>query len=223
MKKAGCLVVGIILLLTISVVASSDSIPVSVSKVAEKKKINIDEIQEIRKVDYENLPEQIDIENIDETNLEIYEVQHNTDKLFVLTFGEEKVVSKPSDIRQFLNFGFAGEMSESGFLKTASGVEGSMEQGYIMMRKGSITGMSTNLEVVNAIESGELRITIYKNGKAINFGNELSASLSGVKKDYDVQSKDVVTFEPGDVVSVKVETQDDIVWEDVITMIEITT
>ena len=90
-----------------------------------------------------------------------------------------------------------------------------------MMREGSITGLSTNLEVVGGGE-GEIDIIIYKNGEQVGLGNSLDGSL-GVKEDYDVQSNGVVSFEPGDVISVYCNTDKDLVWKDVITMIEITT
>jgi len=134
-------------------------------------------------------------------------------------------------IRQFLQFGFDGEMT-SGFLETATGVEGSLEKGYVMMRPGSITAMSTNLEIVTIgvpkedVHSGEgngqIEIIIYKNGEQIGFGNSLEGDL-GIKKDYDVQSNGVVTFEPGDLISVSANSKEGFVWQDVITMIEITT
>jgi len=47
--------------------------------------------------------------------------------------------------------------------------------------------------------------------------------LDGIKKDYDVQSKGVVEFEPGDVVSVFINTDNLVKYKNVITMVEITT
>ncbi len=44
-----------------------------------------------------------------------------------------------------------------------------------------------------------------------------------LKKDYDVQSEDIVKFEAGDIISVSVEENGDVVWKDVITMVEIVT
>jgi hypothetical protein len=221
MKKIGCLAVGIILFLAVGVVAEVSSIPKVVEEVVEKKGLATAEITSVESVDYNDLPEQIDIDNIDETNLEIYEVGVDSEKLFVLTFGEKIEAPTPVEQKQFLTFGYSGEMSD-GFLESASGVSMSADRGYVMMRGGSITGISTNLDVVNAVNSGRIEIVIYKNGEAINFGNEVSAS-GGVQKDYDVQSTGVVTFEAGDTISVYADGVDDAIWKDVITMIEITT
>ena len=127
------------------------------------------------------------------------------------------------DKRQFLHFGSSGEMSESTFLNTATGVEGSLEKGYVMMRDGSITGISTSLDIAEASSNGEVNVIIYKNGEAIRFGNTIDASSVDSKKDYDIQSSEVVTFEAGDLISAYVGGQGNIAWKDVITMVEITT
>jgi len=224
MKKVGCLAIGIVLLLTVSVVANS-TIPDSVNEVVTKKGVDSKDIKSVSKVDYKDLPEQIDIENIDDTNLAIYQVELPSEKMFVLTFGGEtdSVPEVKNEYRQFLTFGFDGEMIGSGFLDSVGGVSMSADKGYVMMRGGSITGISTNLEVINGEDSKRIEIVIYKNGKAINFGNELSASFNDVQKDYDVQSTGVVTFEAGDTISVYTESNENVSWKDVMTMIEITT
>ncbi len=224
MKKVGCLAIGIIIMLAVGVIGTASTIPEAVEDVIKKKNLKTEDIESVTSVDYEDLPEQIEIESIDDTNLEIYEVDVNSEKLFVLTFGGETVKApEPVLQRQFLSFGVSGEMSEDGFLESASGVEMDSNRGYVMMREGSITGISTNLDVMNSASSGRIEIVIYKNGKEINFGNEVSASSEGVQKDYDIQSINVVTFEAGDVISVYADAHEEIVWKDVITMIEITT
>ncbi len=126
------------------------------------------------------------------------------------------------DKRQFLNFGFSGAMTSSDFLKTATGVKGSLEKGYVMVRDGSITAVSTNLEVLQN-SAGSLEIIVYRNGKPIGFGNTFSTDTLGVKKDYDVQSKGIVTFQAGDVISVYIRAEGIVVWSDVVTIVEITT
>ncbi len=45
----------------------------------------------------------------------------------------------------------------------------------------------------------------------------------GIKKDYDVQSKNIVSFEPGDVISAYANIEGDIAFRDAIILIEITT
>lgn len=224
MKKIGLLAIGIIIFLAVGVVATATTtIPEAVNKVVEEKGLDSKEIKNVSEVKFEDLPDEIDIKNIDKTNLAIYQVELPTEKMFVLSFGGEKAVPSESaeEFRQFLNFGFGGEMNESGFLDGVGGVAMSEDKGYVMMRDGSITGISTNLEVINGEDGEMIEIIIYKNGKAINFGNELSAS--DVQKDYDVQSTGVVTFAAGDTISVYAESSEGVSWKDVITMVEITT
>lgn len=222
MKKIGVLVIGVILFLAVGVVATASTIPDAVNEVVKEKGMNTAEIKSVNSVNYSDLPKEIEIENIDKTNLEIYEVAVAEEKMFVLTFGGEQI-DKPVEVeqKQFLSFGYSGEI-QTGFLQSSSGVTMSKDRGYVMMRGGSITGMSTNLEVLDAINEGRIEIVIYKNGEAINFGNEVSASSSGVQKDYDVQSSGVVTYEAGETISVYIDGDEALV-KDVITMIEIST
>lgn len=215
---------GIILLMMLGLVFA-DGID-TIKEDLEKKGKNV---KSITKVDFNDLPDQIVIEDKN-PNLDIYEVDVGEERpIFAITYvdkpGEiiekEKVVVQ--DRRQFLNFGFSGEMSDSGFLQTSTGVSGDLERGYVMMRQGSITGISTNLDVLNEDDSGQIEMIIYKNGEEVGFRNTLDAFSSGIKKDYDLQSKSTVNFYPGDVISVYVDVEGDISWRDVISMIEITT
>ena len=193
-----------------------------------KNGINEENITSIEPVDYNNLPDAIDIENIDDTNLVIYQVYYEGDErpVYVITASDElfEGVSIESTTGEILvlDFGYEGEMKKKDeFLKTATGIETSLEKGYVMMRDGSITGISTNLEIVKG--EGEIEILIYRNGKVVEFGNNFVGDSEGVKKDYDVQSEDTVKFEAGDVISLSIEAEGDVVWKDVITMVEIIT
>jgi len=192
-----------------------------------KKGLAEETITSIEPVDYSDLPEAIEIENIDDTNLAIYEVDIGEDRpIYVVTASNEffEGISAPSTTGEalILDFGYEGEMKKKDeFLKTATGVETSLEKGYVMMRSGSITGISTNLEIVRG--KGEIEIIIYRNGEAVEFGNSFVGDSEGVKKDYDVQSEATVKFEAGDVISVSVGADGDVVWKDIITMVEIRT
>jgi len=198
-----------------------------VKDVVLKKGIQEENITSVELVDYNNLPAAIEIENIDDTNLAIYEIGIGGDRpIYVITASNElfEGVSTASTTGEVLvlDFGYEGEMkNKDEFLKTATGVETSLEKGYVMMRDGSITGISTNLEIVRG--EGEIEIVIYRNGEAVEFGNSFVGDSEGVKKDYDVQSEDIVKFEAGDIISVSVEENGDVVWKDVITMVEIVT
>ena len=89
------------------------------------------------------------------------------------------------------------------------------------MRKGSITGISTNVEILSG--EGEVEFIIYRNKESVGFRNTLNAGLSGVKSDYDIQSEGVVTFESGDVISIYAKVTGDVIFKDATTLIEIAT
>ena len=205
----------------------TDEVKEIVENILIDKGIGEENITSIKPVDYNNLPDAIDIKNIDDTNLAIYEVDIGGDRpVYVITASDELFagVSKTPTTGDvlILNFGYEGEMKKKDeFLKTATGIETSLEKGYVMMRDGSITGISTNLEVVRG--EGEIEVIIYRNGELVEFGNSFVGGSEGVKKDYDVQSEGTVKFEAGDVISVSVEVEGDVVWKDVITMMEIRT
>lgn len=214
----------------------SEKVKGFVSDFVGKKGIAPEEINKVSEVDFNNLPKEVNIENVNDNNLAIYKVEYNdsqdttnnTKKVFVVTYSTGNVASQGDIIvtkenREFLNFGLGDETSESRFLKTATGVVGSLETGYVMLREGSITGISTSLNANG--DSGEIEIIVYKNGEAIQFGNTFDTSSSGTKKDYDVQSKGTVQFQPGDVISAyaKVTSDGKVSYKDVITIVEITT
>jgi hypothetical protein len=213
----------------------SSSVSDYVKDFVSKKGINPKKISNISQISFEDLPKEVNIENVNDNNLAIYEVQYNDTsqeisgldkKVFVITYSVNEIKSQgdlivSSDKRMFLNFGLNKEISTSEFLNTASGVEGSLERGYIMMREGSITGISTVLNVTSFVEGGQAEIIIYKNGKPIGFGNTINLNNLGIKKDYDVQSRGVVSFEPGDLISAYVKIDGSL--RDIITLVEITT
>ena len=203
-----------------------------VSNFVQKRDVLPSEISFVREVDFDSLPKSVHIENVGDHNLAIYEISYKEDnkedQIYVITYSVEELREQGDlivshDKRQFLNFGFAGTMTKSGFLKTATEVETSLEKGYVMVRDGSITAVSTNIEVSGS-NPGDIEIIVYRNGEPIGFGNIFSTESPGVKKDHNVQSKGIVLFKAGDVISVYLKANGtDIVWRDVITMVEITT
>lgn len=209
----------------------SDNVINYVENFVEQKGINPEDINNVTEVNFNDLPKEVNIENINDANLAIYKIDYNKsdekqDKVFVITYSVDKLKSQgdiiiAQDKREFLNFGFSGEIKESGFLKTAVGVDESLEKGYVMMRAGSITGISTSLEAVDG--SGNIEIIIYKNGKQIQFGNSFVVNSAGVKKDYDIQSKGTVKFEQGDIISAYTKASEGISLRDITTLVEITT
>ena len=178
-------------------------------------------------VDPNNLPSEINIQNLDQSSLSLYQLEMvDGNPVYVLTVSGDmfqRTLEPVDKKRSYINFGYGGEASGSGFLDTATGVTTDNDTGYIMIRSGSITGMSTNLEIINASHKAVIEIIIYKNGEALGFGNTLSASKVGTKTDYDLLSEGTITFEAGDVISVYINSEQGVVWRDIITMIEITT
>jgi hypothetical protein len=202
-----------------------------VENFVDKKGIDPSTINNITQVNFNDLPKEVNINNVSDANLAIYQVDYNQSsqkqsKVFVVTYSVSKLKSQgdiivAQDTREFLNFGINGEENQSVFLNSATGVEGSSDNGYVMMRSGSITGISTSLEALAG--NGNVDIVIYKNGQPIQFGNSFVIDSSGIKKDYQVQSKGTVTFESGDMISVYAKSSDGVTYKDVTTLVEITT
>jgi len=227
------LLIGIVFLATAGVFAEagdfSDDFQGFIQDIVEQRNLNETNITNITSVDFNDLPEKINLQNIDNTNLGLYQIDlaDGSPPIYVITMADskyEQYLSRPEDYkRMFLNFGYSGKMPDVGFLQTAVGVEGSLEKGYVMVRGGSITGLSTNLDITKADAVGQVDIILYRNGESIGFGNTLIASSTGVKTDHDVQSENTITFNAGDVISMYVDAQGNIDWQDVITSLEITT
>jgi hypothetical protein len=229
MKKIFAVISVSIILLVISGVFAESSLSSDSENFIKNINGEIKEnITSVKKIDFKDAPEQVDIKSVDKTHLSMYELTLNKDNstpVFMITFSEE-YIPKTEPVyfaRMMLNFGFDGEINESRYLKTASGINGELNKGYIMTRKGSITGISTNLEVADAESLGKAEIIIYRNGREIGFRNIFSTSSSGIKKDYDIQSKEIITFNPGDVISVYARLAGESTIKDVITGVEITT
>lgn len=200
----------------------NDDVKKIVNEIIQNKGLDKEKINSVKEVSFDNLPKQIDVENIDQTNLAVYEVDYGGEKpIFVITASNEifEATGTPGIYRAILDFGLAAENSESNFLETVNGVRTGPEKGYVMIRSGSITGLSTNLEITNG--EGSVDVIVYINGKPSAFSNTLTGS--GVKKDYDTQSMGIINFEKGDVISVYVKSEGNISYKDVINLVEIST
>jgi len=233
-KLIWILAIALVSLLALAVLVESSDLSSSfedfITNIAEQQGINITNITNITQVDFNNLPDEVNLQNIDQTSLGLFQVDLGTGApVYVLTMSDsvytqtQNVISDIDLKRSYFNFGYSGKMNNVGFLQTTTGVESSLEKGYVMMRSGSITGVSTNLEITKNKKNTQLDIIIYKNGIPVGFGNTLISSTKGVKTDYDIQSEGILTFEAGDVLSVYVNSTAKIDWADVITSIEITT
>ncbi len=227
MKKIPVFVIVLFLVLT-GVFAQAISSDVGkevgeyVKSFLEKEGIERGEIQEIVEINQNNLPNEVEIKEIDENNIGIYEVsyleENQENKIFVVTYATNEF-EKKEDYKNinYLNFGFAESSSESAYLES-SNVQGNKNIGYVMMRPGSITGISTSL---NLEGQGELEIKIYINGEDTGFRNVISSDDSK-KMDYDLQSERVLDYNPGDVISVYVEKKGELSWSNAVTLVETT-
>lgn len=232
MKKEVFVIVGLIFLISAGAFAQSIA-DTSVSKEVsdyvtsfiEKDAINNSQITDITKIDQSSLPEDIEIKDINENNVGIYQVnftkENKQDKIYVITYSSKELKKKQENVLkniQSLNFGYIGESSSSDYLYSATGVKSGVDNGYVMMKSGSITGISTSL---NLNGEGILYVKVYKNGKDTGFSNMINSEDKN-KRDYDLQSENIVTYEAGDVISVYLESTENLKWSNVITLVEIT-
>lgn len=197
-----------------------------VKDVAEKKGVREEDVEEIKEVNLTALPEQIKFETIDETNLALYQlkIRNETNPLFILSAGGDLIKKQePLTSSKFLlNLGLANEITKDTFLDTAAGVKTSLEKGHVMTESGSITGLSTSLEVTDG-ETGEMiEIVIYKNGEEIGFRNTFIIDETGTMIDYDSISQKTIKFSEGDIISLKAILSEGVKVKDVNTILEIT-
>lgn len=218
----------VVLILGTSVLAETLSISENtqefVKDVASKKGISESSIQDIQKVDFEDLPEEINIQNIDETAISMYKISvEGEEPVYVITASDEEIKTQVQALsgKMLLNLGLSGEVSGETFLASSAGVIGSKEKGYVMMRDGSVTGISTSLETTTS-SNGEAEIIIIINGEAVGLRNTFDLSKTGIKSDYDLSGQGNVKFHKGDIVSVKVILPNGAVVEDINTLLEVT-
>lgn len=201
---------------------------VYIEKFLKQEAIEPNEINAIQKIDLGNPPDDVKIKNVDDAAIDIYQVNYTQGtedkKIYVVSYATTNFIPPAETLGlpplEYLHFGENALSNGTIYLKTAAGVRSSAEQGYVMIDSGSITGLSTNLNIVNSGE-GNVHVIIYKNGESTGLRNTFDASKSGIEKDYDSQSPDVVIFVPGDIISVVVEAPESISWDDVITMVKV--
>ena len=195
-----------------------------VSSFLEESGVSKDKITNVTKVDNNRLPEEIEIQNIEKNNLGIYQVNYDengTDKkVYFITYSSENLPEKSSAKNSvtYLNFGYPGILEESSYINTATNAAGGKDSGYVMMRSGSITGISTSL---GTSEKGAIELKVYINGKDTGFKNAINSDDSK-KIDYDTQSENAVTYSAGDIISVYAELAGGIKVSSITTLVEAT-
>jgi hypothetical protein len=221
-NKTAVIASAIVALLTLSLVfaeTTKESIEKEIEKILDKNVSNITEVDQAS--------DEINIKNATlDNNIAIYRADIDKgERVFVITFSNKgfQTFSQIYYATSFLSFGLGDERNASSFMKLSSGVEGSLDRGYVMVRSGSITGISTSLDVTQPDDSGSIKILIYKNGELVGLGNMLEVSSSGTKKDYDIQSLDIVNFSPGDAISLYLDSEGSASFRDVTAIVEIST
>lgn len=205
--------------------AISDDVEKYITSFVSKGGIKKENIKEMKEVDLNDLPDEVEIKEIEDTYIDIYELNYSDaqeeKKLFIITYSTDEFKEKQIDSRNinYLDFGYAGSSSESAYLETSTGVVSGEDNGYVMMRSGSVTGVSTSLALDG---EGHIIIKIYKNGEETGFENKVSTDDQRTI-DYDLQSEDIVRYEAGDVIAVYVEAVGEVAWSNVVTDVEITT
>lgn len=227
-KLLGIFILGIILLGASAVAqeVSLDSKAESfVRDVAAVKGVNGDSVQGIRELNINDLPESVNLENIDSTNLAVYEIQVENEErpVYVITASSKffKETARIFAQKMLLNFGINGEISDDTFMRTSGEIETSLTKGYVMARDGSVTAISTNLEVISGSGFEPIEVVIFKDGEEVGFRNSFNLKDPSVYNDYDVISSGTLKFEKGDVISVEVKIPEGVVVRDVITLLEI--
>lgn len=197
--------------------------------------IRSDQIMNISLVDLNSLPNHASIDNVNDANLAIYNVKYNEDNaeesVFVVVYSLNELEDKGDLIflnnnKNILVYGSNMELSGEGMFLQSTGVEGSLENGYTMIRKGSITAISSSMNLISGSDEDVIEVVIYKNGEPMSFGNSFSLDSKGLRRDYDLQSEGIIKFLPGDVISVYVRSSsgsNQTIWKDVVTLIEIST
>lgn len=158
------------------------------------KEQGIDTIKTVEKVNETTLPEEIDISNVNENQIGVYGVTYEENgiekKLFVFSYSEEEF--KKPDIKTI------SEKNYLTFSKPDSVNSGYINSGYIMLNSGSIIGLSTTANVDN----GKIIVEVHKNGQPMLISNEFFNNY-----DFDLESKNLDTFEIGDVISIYIKTE----------------
>ncbi|NCN86206.1 hypothetical protein GW932_00060 [archaeon] len=230
MKKVIGLFVIVFLVLGVTVFAEELSLDKKVEDfvkdVATTKGVDKEKITGVKQVDFNDLPKEVNIQNIDETNLALYEINVLDEKpVYVVTASSQlftETIKKYAQ-RMLLTFGLSGEISNSVYMKTAAGVITDLEKGYVMTRDGTITGISTNIEITERLNSNPIEIIIYKDGEEVGFRNSFNSDKTGIYSDYDTVSSGTIKFNKGDLISIKVNVPAGTKVKDITTLLEIET
>lgn len=178
-----------------------------IDSLMEKQGILQEEIRNVSSVDKNLLPSEISISSVDDSNVEIQQVEYEVDgvvkKMFILSFTSEGVSQVVEE----------GQVGNEMFL-TFSGMNdlGS----YVMLNSGSITGLSSHVDFSGA---GDIVIELYVNDELMFISNEIVSS--GDNFDFDLQSENIDMFFPGDVINLKVKHSDSISIEEVNSVVKV--
>lgn len=197
-----------------------------VKNIASNRGIPPSDIKDVKQVDLNNLPSEVNIKNIDNTSIAMYQVNLNnsTKPIYVITASQNEFKKAVQNFtsRMLLNLGLSGTVDHSEFLMSAAGVQGSTNQGYVMLRSGSITGLSTSLNVEKTLAGKTAQIVIYKNGQLVGFRNTFDLGKTGPQSDYNTLGEGIINFNKGDVISIEVLLPEGAQVKDINTLLELT-
>ena len=91
-----------------------------------------------------------------------------------------------------------------------------------MIRSGSITGISSSLEVEEEAPGKIAEVVIYKNAEVVGFRNTFDLSETGALSGYNTVDEGIINFNKGDIISVKLIIPEGVKLKDINTLIEIT-
>jgi hypothetical protein len=207
----------------------SEKITPALTKLVELEGIDAGSITSVDKVNFENVPSEINIQDVQDSNFGFYQIgldQPEKPNLFVVSFlpggltkptgigttPSQSTTPIPQRIPDLLEFASSKEITSSGFLENTDGTTG----GYSMIVDGNIKKMSTYLEIYQESEGKSVSITLYKNGAPTSISDSFIVDPNklilspGVRSYfvYDFETKGNVDFKKDDVISVYVTLSD---------------
>lgn len=177
------------------------------------EKQGIENISNITKLDKSFLPDEIDVSNIEENQVGIYEIEYDDfgilRNIFVVSYISDEVVEvfrEPVENSFYFTFN-KNNLSFSSFVGS-----------YVMLKSGSITGLSS---FVSLSGNGKVFLYVYRNGESINFFNEISSGEVDTI-DFDLQSVGLNEFDEGDILSLYIVLEGEVSIDEVSSILKVT-
>ncbi len=174
-------------------------------------------IESINEINFSDLPDKVNINNIDDGNLAMYEINvAGGAPVYVISAAKKLISNIKSSVGSF--FGSDLIFRSEKIISRPSYIDGE-SGGYVMVGSGSIVGLSTSLDVLQG-SKGEVEIIIEINSKQVGFRNNIEAE-GGFKIDFDEISYGTINFKTGDVINIIVNVPEGVSVENVNSLIQI--